>query len=43
MGLAEAERRKDEKINGMVYDMSPAPDFRHGNVNSNIHTMIKCG
>jgi Uma2 family endonuclease len=43
MGLAEAERRKDEKINGVIYDMSPAPDFRHGIVNSNIHTMIKYG
>ncbi len=43
MGLAEAERRKDEKINGVIYDRSPAQDFRHGIVNSNIHTMIKYG
>lgn len=43
MGLAETERRKDEKINDVFYDMSPAPDFRHGIVNSNIHTKIKNG
>lgn len=29
MGLAEFERRKDEKNNGVVYDMSPAPGH-HG-------------
>ncbi len=43
MGLAETERKKEEKINGCFYNMSPAPDFRHGIVNSNIHTNIKNG
>lgn len=43
MEMAEGERRKDEKINGVVYDMSPAPHFRHGIINSNIHTIIKHG
>jgi len=43
MGLAKFERRKDEKINGVVYDMSPSPGFSHGIVNSNIHTIIKQG
>lgn len=43
MGLAEKEHRKDEKIDGVVYDMSPAPDYRHGIVDSNIHTVIKQG
>ena len=43
MGMAEGERRKDEKINGVVYDMSPALHFRHGIINSNIHTIIKHG
>lgn len=43
MGLAEFERRKDEKINGVVYDMSPSPNYRHGIINSNIHTIIKQG
>lgn len=32
--------RKTEKINGVIYDMSPAADFRHGIVNSNIHRII---
>lgn len=41
MGLAELEPKKDEKINGVLYDMSPAPDYRHGIVNSNLHMMIK--
>ena len=25
MGMAEFERRKDEKIDGVFYDMSPSP------------------
>jgi len=43
MGLAEFERKKDEKINGVIYDMSPAPDFKHGIINSNIHRIIATG
>lgn len=43
MVFAELERRKDEKINGMIYDMSPSPDYKHGIINSNIHTIIKMG
>lgn len=43
MGLAELERKKDEKIDGIIYAMSPAPDYKHGIVNSNIHTIIKQG
>lgn len=43
MGLAEFERKKDEKIDGVVYDMSPAPGYRHGIINSNIHRMIANG
>ena len=43
MGLADFERKKDEKINGVIYDMSPSPDFKHGIINSNIHTTIKNG
>ena len=43
MGLAEKERRKDEKIDGVVYDMSPAPGYQHGIVNSNIHRIIGNG
>lgn len=43
MGLAETERKKDEKIDGVIYDMSPAPDFRHGIVNNNINRKIGYG
>lgn len=43
MGLAEFERKKDEKINGVIYDMSPTPGFKHGIINSNIHGGIKHG
>ena len=41
MGLAEYERKKDEKINGVIYDMSPAPGFRHGIINSCLYTHLK--
>lgn len=43
VGLAESERRKDEKMDGVLYDMSPAPGYRHGIINNNINTIIKQG
>ncbi len=43
MALASSEHWRDEKINGVVYDMSPSPGYRHGIINSNIHTTIKQG
>ncbi len=43
MGLTEFERKRDEKINGVIYDMSSTPGFRHGIINSNIHAIIKHG
>lgn len=43
MELADFERKKDEKINGIIYDMSPSPNFKHGIVDSNIHSIIKNG
>ena len=43
MALAEYECRKDEKINGIIYDMSPAPGYQHGIINGNIYTVIKQG
>ena len=43
MGMAEFERRKDEKINGVIYDMSPSPGYQHGIINSNIHRIIGTG
>lgn len=30
MGAEEADNRKNEKINGVVYNMSPAPGYQHG-------------
>ena len=41
MGLAEFERKRDEKINGVVYDMSPRPNYKHGVINGNIYNIIK--
>lgn len=32
---------KQEIINGVVYDMSPSADYRHGIVNGNLHAKIK--
>ena len=43
MGLAEFERRKDEKINGIIYDMSPSSGYSHFITNGNIYTIIKQG
>lgn len=41
MGLTERQYRKQEKMNGVVYYMSPAPSFKHGIINGNIYNMIK--
>lgn len=30
-------------MNGIVYDMSPSPNYRHGIINNNINTIIKTG
>lgn len=43
MALADDANRKQEKLNGVIYDMPPSPNFRHGIVNNNINTMIKTG
>ena len=43
MGLAEFERSKDEKIDGVIYSMSPSAGFNHGIINGNIYTIIKLG
>lgn len=43
MGMAESERKKDEKINGVVYDMSPSPGYGYFMVNGNLYTIIKQG
>ena len=43
MALAAGEHWRDEKINGVIYDMSPAPGYQHGIINNNINTIIKQG
>lgn len=43
MGLAEFERKRDEKIDGVIYDMSPSPGYRHFVVDGNIHRIIANG
>lgn len=43
MAFANEEHRKQEKINGIIYDMSPSPGFRHGIVNGNIFASVKAG
>ncbi len=43
MASAASEHWRDEKINGIVYDMSPTPGYRHGIINGNIYTIIKQG
>ena len=34
---------KNEKIDGVIYDMSLAADFRHSLINNNINSVIKAG
>lgn len=41
MPLLKDEYIKQEKIDGIIYDMSPSPNYRHGIVNNNINTIIK--
>lgn len=39
----QPERFRDEKINGEIFDMSPAPNFRHSVITNNINCAIKAG
>ena len=41
--MAAGEQRRKKKIDGVIYDMSPSPSFRHGIINNNINTVIKAG
>ncbi|MCI8682176.1 MAG: Uma2 family endonuclease [Lachnospiraceae bacterium] len=43
MRLAEQEHKRTEKINGVLYNMSPAPNFRHGIISNNINKRISYG
>lgn len=39
MPILEEEYRKEEKINGVIYSMSPSANYRHGIVNGNLHVV----
>ena len=43
MPSLKEEYTKEEKIDDVIYDMSPSPNYQHGIANSNIHTIIKHG
>lgn len=43
MALAQRDRIRDEKINGVVFDMSPSPRYEHSLVNGNLFAIIKAG
>ena len=43
MAIAQRERQRDEKINGEIFDMSPAPNFQHSVVTNNINCKIREG
>ena len=41
--MLEDEYKKEEKINGVFYDMSPSPNYQHGIVDGNIYRIISAG
>lgn len=43
MPLAKQKRIRDEKVNGQIFDMSPAPSYQHSAVTNNINCIIKAG
>lgn len=43
MAMFSEDHRKEEKINGTIYDMSPSLNYRHGIVNGNIYSKIRAG
>lgn len=43
MPARDREYIKQEVIDGVIYDMSPSADYRHGIINGNIHHKIKSG
>lgn len=40
MPMLKEEYKKEEKINGVTYSMSPSANYRHGIVNGNLHAVI---
>lgn len=43
MPMLEDEYKKEEKINGVFYELSPSPNYQHGIVNGNIYCIISEG
>ena len=43
MPLLKEDCIKEEKINGVIYDMSPSPCYQHGLVNGNIYRAVSGG
>lgn len=43
MPLLKEDYIKEEKINGVIYNMSPSPNYQHGIVDGNIYSIIKNG
>lgn len=43
MPLLKEDYAKEEKINGVIYNMSPSPNYQHGIVDGNIYSIIKAG
>lgn len=41
MALLAGEYQKTEKIGGVIYNMSPSPNYLHGVVNGNIYNHLK--
>ena len=41
--LRNEERKKSECINGVIFNMSPAPIYQHSVINGNIFTKIRTG
>lgn len=43
MAAKNLDRIRDEKINGVIFDMSPAPNFRHSEICGNLYLKIRMG
>lgn len=43
MPMLKDDHRKQEKMNGVIYDMSPSAGYKHGIINNNINAIIKTG
>lgn len=43
MPLLREEYTKEEKINGVIYDGLPSPNYQHGIIDGNIYSIIRAG